>query len=280
MSREEWITLNEASAMTGKSINAVRLLIKRLASGDNRIRAKKVNRDNRQIWVIHKSDLVKALDVDFSSDFFNMSSVSIDEMPSQETSIPLEHYESKRAEWDKERDSLMQGMMMYRFRFEELENKLKLLPAPPEEISGRLEEAENNISNLKNQLGNIAVEKEVTMKLLEEEKKNRKDVESKKSELEMEIMLLEESEKKLKDEIARTAEDIESIKSEIRITTEKYGELESELTKIKNTNAAIEAEKEKLRQEIESLKSEMEKQESILIAEKEKPWWKKLLGLS
>jgi chromosome segregation ATPase len=273
MSREEWITLNEASSLTGKSINAIRLLIKRLSSGDNRVRAKKIHKDGRQIWVIHRSDIVKALDVDLSPD------ANQPEAP-REALISIEHYENKRSEWEKERDSLMQGMMMYRYRFEELEKQLKLLPAPPEEITVRLEEAENNISSLQNQLGNVVLEKEVHIKLLEEEKKNRKDAESKKSELEIEMMLLEEAEKKLKDEITHAMNDIETIRAEIRMKTEKYGELEAEFEKIKKDKSSLEEEKENLIKEVELLKTEKEKTENLLKTEKDRPWWKKLLGLS
>lgn len=59
--------------------------------------------------------------------------------------IPLEYYDSRRDEWMQERDSLLQGLMMYRYKFEELDRKLKVLPAPPEYVKARMDELEQHL---------------------------------------------------------------------------------------------------------------------------------------
>jgi len=62
-----------------------------------------------------------------------------------QTMIPLEYYDSRREEWMHERDSLLQGLMMYRYKFEELDRKLKALPAPPEYVKARMDELEQHL---------------------------------------------------------------------------------------------------------------------------------------
>jgi excisionase family DNA binding protein len=57
-------------------------------------------------------------------------------------SIPLEHYEEQRSRWLQERDQMQAGLMMYRHKYEEAEQKLRLLPAPPEIILPRLSDLE------------------------------------------------------------------------------------------------------------------------------------------
>lgn len=55
--------------------------------------------------------------------------------------LPLEYYEKQQ----KERDQALQGLMMYRYKFEEAERQLKLLPAPVEMVNSRLEELERQL---------------------------------------------------------------------------------------------------------------------------------------
>jgi hypothetical protein len=64
-----------------------------------------------------------------------------EEMPAPSAptiSIPLEYYERQQ----EDRDRLMQGLMMYRFKFEELDRRLRLLPGPPEAIHEEIREKE------------------------------------------------------------------------------------------------------------------------------------------
>jgi excisionase family DNA binding protein len=60
-------------------------------------------------------------------------------------SIPLHHYEEQRSCWLQERDNLQAGLMMYRWKFEDLERQVKLLPAPAETIGPRLTELEQTL---------------------------------------------------------------------------------------------------------------------------------------
>jgi hypothetical protein len=48
------------------------------------------------------------------------------------SSIPLEYHDMKTREWQEERDRLQSGLMMYRFKFEDLDRRIRLLPSPPE----------------------------------------------------------------------------------------------------------------------------------------------------
>ncbi len=50
--------------------------------------------------------------------------------------LPAEIY----MQHQKERDSLMQGLMMYRYKYEELDRQVKVLPAPPEIVTRELNE--------------------------------------------------------------------------------------------------------------------------------------------
>jgi hypothetical protein len=54
----------------------------------------------------------------------------------------IEYYDKKRENWDNERDKLVQGMMMYRYKFEELDKQVKALPAPPELLTSKIQTLE------------------------------------------------------------------------------------------------------------------------------------------
>lgn len=130
----KWMTIKEVSEISGKSINALRLLIHR-GKIDN---LKKVKGKGHGEWLIHKDILQKFQQREISE---NLTSQEISEekttQKSQEISnqgIPLDYFDKKLKEWDSERDNLIQGLIMYRYKFEELDKKLKFLPAPPEEV--------------------------------------------------------------------------------------------------------------------------------------------------
>ncbi|MDQ7822868.1 MAG: helix-turn-helix domain-containing protein [Candidatus Eremiobacteraeota bacterium] len=254
---KEWLTLKEASELTGKSLNAVRLLVHRKKIDG----VKKVQEQGRSYWVIHRDalgqlsgDLPKVKEGDVlrvkegdapnakcelctlrknggdpaicaeicladpdigdalpeRPDIYHrqedqespderhgseMLEASVDgekkriyvvedeTLPSQddlvEPSVPLEHYERRQKEWEKERDGLMQGLMMYRFKFEELDRKMKVLPAPPEYVSAKIEELESQLAEesrekdvLVSELGN-----KLTTLFIDEEK-NREHYET------------------------------------------------------------------------------------------------------
>ncbi|MDQ7827034.1 MAG: hypothetical protein RDV48_29830 [Candidatus Eremiobacteraeota bacterium] len=158
-SQGPWVTIQEASRLTGKSENAIGLMVKRKRLDQ----VKKANGTGRGKWLIHRDALEKILACDLmppcdeDDPCTREEQGSLDESEAPRTarpmspcegapspggdlvnpSIPLEHYEKKRDEWDRERERLQAGLMMYRYKFEEQERKLKLLPAPAEEVADR-----------------------------------------------------------------------------------------------------------------------------------------------
>jgi hypothetical protein len=139
----QWLTLKEASVITGKSINALTLLINRKKID----RVRKVKGKGGGKWLIHKDSLHLLMELTLlpcqSQEYNRVNTLSeATEYDRATVSIPLEHYDKKRDEWDRERDRLTQGIMMYQYKLEEYERKLKLLPAPPEVVTSKLQEQE------------------------------------------------------------------------------------------------------------------------------------------
>lgn len=147
----QWLTLQEASEISGRSVNALTILINRRKLD----RTRKVNGKGHGKWLIHRDSLEKIIDSDLSVDLSTAQTSHDSSSPvkaqtgqeSSEPSIPLSHYEKKRDEWTTERDRLQTGLMMYRFKFEELDRQVKLLPAPMEIIPSKLTELEQTIQD-------------------------------------------------------------------------------------------------------------------------------------
>lgn len=136
ISDKEWITLKEASKITGRSIQALRLLINR-----KRIdKVKKVQDNGPGYWLINKDALqqISMISMDDKNTYQQDTSHTY-QVPSQVISIPIEYYGQQQ----KERDQLQAGLMMYRYKFEELDRQMKLLPAPVEVVSTKLKEQES-----------------------------------------------------------------------------------------------------------------------------------------
>jgi hypothetical protein len=130
-----WLSIKEASSISGRSVNSLNLLV-------NRHRIDKVKMIEGK-WHIHRDSLVSLCQVTSAtrSDIpGSMSGSTCSDIVTP--SVPLEHYEKKRTEWDNERDKLQAGLMMYRWKYEELEQKIRLLPAPVEVVSSKLTELE------------------------------------------------------------------------------------------------------------------------------------------
>ena len=164
----QWVTIQGASEILGRSENAVRLLVKR-GKFDQ---LKKIKDRGRGHWVIHKDSITRLVNSgqlveNDGSDQFN-----------HDTSIPLKHYEENRKEWLSERDQLMQGLLMYRYKYEEIEKQMKALPAPPEIIAKELEDkaaalaqAEKIVEEAREtQKRYLEAMEELKAKLLEEER--------------------------------------------------------------------------------------------------------------
>jgi len=142
----QWVTIQEASEIIGKSENAIGLLVRRRRFE----RLKKVNGAGKGKWLIHRDSLVKYQSISQSPEELTESDQSVSQTISDllKSMIPLEHYEKKRDEWVTERDRLQTGLMMYRYKFEEIEKQMRLLPAPVEVVNHKLDELEEKAAAL------------------------------------------------------------------------------------------------------------------------------------
>jgi len=59
--------------------------------------------------------------------------------------VTIEYYDQQRERWERERTQLEQGVMMYRYKFEEMDRQIKALPAPPEYVKAKIEELEQSL---------------------------------------------------------------------------------------------------------------------------------------
>jgi hypothetical protein len=144
----EWITLQEASRITGKRASSLRAAIQR----GKYDRIKKRRNKKGEYWLIHKDELAKEIgDPDRGTDGSRSTGSEADRdheiaekvdgnghrqdigdlLGDRVIAIPVEYYEQQQ----KEHDNLLQGLMMYRYKFEELDRQVKLLPAPPDIIA-------------------------------------------------------------------------------------------------------------------------------------------------
>jgi hypothetical protein len=163
----QWVNIQTASEIIGRSENAVRLLVKRGKFDQLR----KIKDKGRGHWVIHRDSIARLVNLG------QLVEVDGSDQLNQDHSIPLKHYEEQRKLWLSERDQLKSGLMMYRYKFEEIEQKMRLLPAPPEMVARELEEkaaalaqAEKIVEEAKEtQKHYIAAVEQLRAKLQEEE---------------------------------------------------------------------------------------------------------------
>ena len=204
ITQKEWFTLKEASEITGRSLNSIRLLVHRKKITNT----KKITENGREQWMVHRDTLSALSAAEVKDDLKRCESCTMKDgvdptvceeicgktapeiqdicheniipetekpkVQKQQTqpedtahktspaflmqgqtnpttgiyvaSIPLDHYEQKQKEWSLERDRLIQGILLYRYRNEELSNKMKALPAPPEYMKTRVLELEKQVA--------------------------------------------------------------------------------------------------------------------------------------
>lgn len=161
-----WVTLQEASSITGKSTSALRRLIHRNVIKD--VRKERVK--NGHQWLIH----LEELSLPVRNEQVNSWGVQCERVHEQVASvqgvqvnaIPLEYFDGKLKEWERERSQLEQGLLMYRYKFEEQERQLRLLPAPAEVLTAQLLETEEALKaevDYREQLINALHEKEARL---------------------------------------------------------------------------------------------------------------------
>lgn len=154
-SSSPWVTLKEASELTGRNINSLRQLL----SGRQAVKVKKVKSSGQGNWLFHK-DSLNGIMLTSSPDRVSQTG--------QKSGIPLEYFDSKQKEWTEERDKLQAGLMMYRFKFEELNRQIRLLPAPAEVITSQLMETEEALKaevELREKLTSALQEKEAKIEV-------------------------------------------------------------------------------------------------------------------
>ena len=143
-----WLTLQEVSKITGKSPAALRRLIQRGVF--ERVKKEPGKRGNR--WVIHQDELAEE-DVHERQERTPVHDSRSEGV--QVNTITFETFIEQQKEWENQRDELRAGLMMYRFKFEELDRRMKLLPAPPELVTHKLQEMEARAKDLEAQAGDL-----------------------------------------------------------------------------------------------------------------------------
>lgn len=120
-------------------------------------------------------------------------------------SIPIYYHDQKLKEWQQERDNLMQGLMMYRYKFEELDRQVKMLPAPPEYVKSKIDELEKHLQEEARARSIVVIEKTKT----EEEKEQlRNDYEDFLSQLRTKLSEEERVKEELKAELEKAMTDL------------------------------------------------------------------------
>lgn len=161
MSDDKWLSLKQASKITGKSVNALRLLVNRKRFD----MVKRIDGNGYSQWMIHHDSLVKTCGhVDDNDNPSTSGRHEVVTTACQVNTITIEHYEQQRERWQKERDELQTGLMMYRWKFEEIEKQVRLLPAPPEVVAAELEKKTAALSMAEN----IIQQAQVTQQQYEE----------------------------------------------------------------------------------------------------------------
>jgi len=171
MGNDKWLSLKEASKMTGKSVNALRLLVNRKRFD----MVKRVEGNGFSQWMIHHDSLVKTCGDDMGSTSDSDKGLSGGSQSAvmntcQVNTVTLEHYDQQREKWLEERDKLQAGLMMYQYKFEELDRQIRLLPAPVESIPSKLAELEAQTAEDRQAL----TRSQETIKALEEALQNER----------------------------------------------------------------------------------------------------------
>lgn len=138
------LTLSEASKYSGLSVPSLR----RMINGGKFREAYKIDSKTGRAWVIPISELNRLNKQKPDGD---QAYGKVDQRENDQPYVPLNYFEDRRKEWEFERERLINdaitlrsGLDMYRYKFEELDKQLKLLPAPPEVVTSKLQETEQD----------------------------------------------------------------------------------------------------------------------------------------
>jgi len=86
----------------------------------------------------------------------------------QQAAVPLEYFDIKQSEWKQERDNLMQGLLLYRFKYEELDKNIQMLPVPIKEVVTELQQKEEALEQAKQKHQEELQEKDIVLSSLTE----------------------------------------------------------------------------------------------------------------
>ena len=296
-SDNEWLTLKEASEISGKSTSALRRLIQR-----GKIeRVTKRSHERGVKWLIHK-DEIELLNVHERQ---HVQGVHINRSEGvQVNAISFESFIEQQKEWERERVQIMNGLNMYRWKFEELDRKLKLLPAPVEVVKHEFEkikfeldrkeeslfEASEKLNQVSGELEKIMGERKQLEDTLEKEQNARREIEGEWEDLSSQIDNLKALKRDAEEEKKKLEDDIEIIRNE---SVKKAVELESRLSafqeekeelltvksQVEERASRLEEEKGELEEKLKEEGEELKRLKEELEGERSKPWWKKLFGM-
>jgi chromosome segregation ATPase len=308
------LTVTEAAAMIGKS---ERTLYRYINQG--KIKSNKIIENGKEIVNIPMSELeriaaeTKKISEVTTAEKDNISKTPSDksaensgvgeyhktgrtEPPGAETAeilksgnmviLPVDLYNKEK----EEREKYFQGMMMYRFKYEELESKLKLLPAPAEVISHEFEKIRMDLDDKEKTLQ--VKEKELSEQLSANEAKEQalkdtgsrlQSVSGRLEQSESEIHSLENTLKAEREELERLRKEKEALSGELTGQREEEAKAREAAERLEREKNEAEEKLAKERADLKELlrKKEVERRETedLLKIEKSRSWWKKLLGM-
>lgn len=293
----EWLTIKEVSNRTGKTPASIRMLIKR----GKIVRIREEHHYGRKYWVIHK-DECELLGTQENEDVRTPNSMRT--VTEHEISIPFETYDLQRKQWENEKSELIrtyeQGLMMYRFKFEEIDRRLKLLPAPVEVIAHEFEKVKSDLEDkeetLRTTQGELHQVNQALQKLelerrdlentLQTEQKSREEVISEREALSSEIDRIKGIQGVLEGQKAKLEEEMENLRRDSLETQEQAEKLSHQVEDLTTRNTQAEERAEQLDRERKILEERLKQKEeerralkAELEEERGRSWWKKLFNL-
>lgn len=283
----EWLTLQEAAQVTGKKPSALRAAILRKKLE----RVRKETGATGDYWLIHRDELdrlesppgeVRSGAFDFCKGGDRGRAIEVEGIAitcdrsgaigetgendfTGETLVNLvtiEYYDQQREKWEFERSKLEQGLMMYRYKFEELDQQIKLLPGPVPAVREELTRQERRIEEAKNV---IKAQRDARKQMAEQ--------------LQAKESLLKEKEEVIRAEMSNR----ETLASSLGEKEDALMKAECIIEETKKAQEALEQNLAALRaklEEEEQAREELKKAWEQALAAQKRPWWKKLMGQS
>jgi len=288
-----WLTLSEASNITGKSAESLRKMIKR----GKLLRVKKISGERGKQWVIHQEEIERL-------DRQPMTNVQGGHKgctrAGQIDFISVEHYDKQREKWEEEKTRLVQGLLMYRFKFEEIEKKIKLLPAPPDIIVNefdkvkkeldykekKLNETNSKIFKISQTLEQLKSDREQLELLLKDTQKCHENVQSERNILYSEVEQFSVFRNKLQEEKNKIEEELQSVRMKVQMSQEQTRKLSNQIDeliaiKIQSEEKMLLSEQERkiIEEKLKKKEDEYRTLQINLENRKNRVWWKKLFGI-